>query len=142
MQNSIFSYSCRSNHGPRILGIHLYKCPGNTFFRAFPRDILYVVCSRANSAADLSILTKNNRFTSPKALGLENRDNDIRVELQKEPARYLDLQFATLSRRTDARIRIQLISHNVQIVRAHIDQIVNDPTYTSLKLFYSTRRGP
>lgn len=83
----------------------------NAFYRAFPRDILYVVCSRATSASGLSIITKDNRFAPPRPLRLSsnNTDSDLRIELKRKTSKRLELEFAFLSQSHENDNLIQVI---------------------------------
>ncbi|KAG2192949.1 hypothetical protein INT47_004688 [Mucor saturninus] len=90
------------------------------------RSLIYVACSRATTAAGLTLICKNNKFIPPKALSSE-KDSDLYKEIQRQPSITLSPTFTVLTTKS----HFQVISHNVQSLNAHLNQIINDPVYLS-----------
>jgi hypothetical protein len=105
------------------------------------RSLLYVACSRATSANGLTLICKDNMFVKPKGLFAEP-ENELRKEIQeRQPTVSLDLFYHHLLNRIEGQSPyFQVISHNIQSLRRHIDQVVNDHVYLSsdLLLFNET----
>ncbi|KAG2196358.1 hypothetical protein INT47_010793 [Mucor saturninus] len=84
---------------------------------------LYVACSCARSSSRLFII-KNTDFRGPAP---PKENEQISLELKRLESAKLKTSFSHLQ--NTERQSIQVISHNVQSLRAHIDQITNDAAY-------------
>ncbi|KAG2213497.1 hypothetical protein INT47_009171 [Mucor saturninus] len=87
------------------------------------RSSLYVARSRATSASGLFII-KNTDFCGPAP---PKENEQISLELKRLESAKLKTSFSHLQ--NTERQSMQVISHNVQSLRAHIDQITNDAAY-------------
>ncbi|MEG1463193.1 MAG: ATP-binding domain-containing protein, partial [Anaerorhabdus sp.] len=116
----------------------VHKSQGSTFprvtvydvaSRKLSRSLLYVACSRATTADGLTIVCKNNKFVPP--VSLFQNDSSLRREIERQSTAKLELSFEHLLIRDTSRFTCQIISHNVQSLRAHINQIRKDNVYLS-----------
>ncbi|CEP17045.1 hypothetical protein [Parasitella parasitica] len=109
----------------------------NQFKTKLHRSMLYVACSRATSAAGLTLIYPDNRFKPTAPLDITS---DLAIEIASQPERYIALYFTALSERHENERFTQIISHNIQSLRAHINQVVNDQTYllSDILLFSET----
>ncbi|KAI9018019.1 hypothetical protein CLU79DRAFT_831617 [Phycomyces nitens] len=93
------------------------------------RSLLYVACSRATSADGLRLICKSNQFIPPKPI-TEDRNNQLQIEINRHQTVQLELSFGHLQKQEESDYT-QLISHNVQSLRAHLSQITSDQVYLS-----------
>ncbi|KAI8325632.1 hypothetical protein EDC96DRAFT_550353 [Choanephora cucurbitarum] len=84
---------------------------------------LYVACSRATSASGLYLI--GNKFEPTKP---PNARDGVAKELERHETVKVDLKFEQISDRSNSFL-FQLMFHNVQSLRAHIDQVVHDKAY-------------
>lgn len=95
--------------------------------KTMSRSMKYVACSPATSAQGLSLICRRNKFIPPKPLTTDKYASALRDELTAQESNKLVPIFEAL---TEAKAHtIRIISHNVQSLRAHIDQIRNDHVY-------------
>jgi exonuclease III len=106
--------------------VAVYDC-GN---RKLCRSLLYVACSRSTTANGLSLVCKNNAFLPPKPLADDPSCVELRQELERHTTCKLALSFEALIN-CENTSKYKIISHNVQSLRAHIQQIRNDHVYLS-----------
>lgn len=99
------------------------------------RSSLYVACSRATSASGLYIISdKSFQPTIPP------KETDIiSIELARLESVKLEPQFLDLH--CDDSQYIQLISHNVQSIQAHLDQISNDKANLYSQILFLMKHG-
>lgn len=84
---------------------------------------MYVACSRATSANGLYIINKGDfQPTVPPG-----ETESISLELARLESVKLEPRFLKL--RDTERSNLQLIAHNVQSLKSHMDQIINDKVY-------------
>ena len=95
--------------------------------RTMSRSLKYVACSRATSAKGLVLICKKNKFVPPSSLARDNGASSLRNELERHDTFKFVPLFDKLTVRDES--IIQILSHNVQSLRAHIDQIQRDQVY-------------
>lgn len=125
----------------------IYKSQGATYKNdildlsrgCYPsRSSLYVACSRATSANSLYIIIKED--FKPTVSPGENET--ISLELTRLESVKLEPRFLKLH--NTERQNLQLITHNVQSLKSHMDQIINDKVYlcSDFLLFNETWSTP
>ena len=72
-------------------------------------------------------MCKNNKFIAPSPI---NRNSDLFKELQRHLTVKVNPTFSLLVQSSS----FQVISHNVQSLKVHINQIINDQVYLSSKV--------
>ncbi|KAI8326934.1 hypothetical protein BD560DRAFT_442538 [Blakeslea trispora] len=87
------------------------------------RSLLYVACSRATSASGLYLIGSKFEPTKPP-----NARDGVAKELERHETVKANLKFEQISDRSHS-FQFQLMFHNVQSLRAHIDQVVHDQAY-------------
>ncbi|KAI8387548.1 hypothetical protein BD560DRAFT_420006 [Blakeslea trispora] len=97
--------------------------------RALNQSLLYVACSRVTSASGLFLTGNKSETTRPP------RTNDeISIELNRQKTVQLGTAFDRLTT-TNSNYTYQLMFHNVQSLKAHVDQIINDRSYLASDFF-------
>ncbi|KAG1110135.1 hypothetical protein G6F42_015430 [Rhizopus arrhizus] len=94
------------------------------------RQLMYVACSRATASSGLRIVARNNTFNTFQPLSRSNPTSPLRMELARQETDEIVPRFLsmTTSSYPDS---ILVLSHNIQSLRAHLDQVSSDLVYNS-----------